>query len=278
MQGSNNPSVVLSFSATDPTGGGGLQGDILTVAALGGHPLSVTTGVTVQDTARIEGISATEGDWVADQARALLEDIPVRAFKIGQISSAENAVEIADVLGDYPDIPVIFDVHLRGLFGTDTLADEETLGTVCELLVPLSTVLVINGSDAPRLVLVDDDSDEDIADDVTQAEYARHLLEMGAKLVLLTGAHEQTPQIVNTLYGPGGVVRTDAWERLPGTWHGAGDTLTAALATYLARGMEVSAAVQAAQTYTWQTLAQGWRIGMGHNLPNRFCKQGSSLS
>jgi hydroxymethylpyrimidine/phosphomethylpyrimidine kinase len=97
---------------------------------------------------------------------------------------------------------------------------------------------------------------------------------MGAKMVLLTGAHEQTPQIVNTLYGPGGVLRTDAWERLPGSWHGAGDTLSAALATLLAQGMEVSAAVHAAQAYTWQALAQGWRLGMGHNLPNRFCKRG----
>jgi hydroxymethylpyrimidine/phosphomethylpyrimidine kinase len=274
MQGSNNPSVVLTFTTSDPTGGSGLQGDILTVAALGGHPLSVMTGFTVQDTARIEGFSATEGDWVADQARALLEDIPVQAFKIGQISSAENAMEIADVLGDYPDIPVVFDVHLRGLFGTDVLADEETLGTLCELLVPLSSVLIINGSDAPRLVLNDEDGEEDLPEEVTQAEYARHLLEMGAKMVLLTGAHEQTPQIVNTLYGPGGVLRTDAWERLPGSWHGAGDTLSAALATLLAQGMEVSAAVHAAQAYTWQALAQGWRLGMGHNLPNRFCKRG----
>ena len=274
MQGSNNPSVVLTFTATDPTGGGGLQGDILTIAALGGHPLSVMTGFTVQDTARIEGISATDGDWVADQARALLEDIPVRAFKIGQVSSAENAVEIAEVLGDYPDIPVVFDVHLRGLLGSDAMADEETLGTLCELLVPLSSVLIINGSDAPRLVLSDDEGEEDLTEEVTQAEYARHLLEMGAKLVLFTGAHEQTPQIVNTLYGPGGVLRTDAWERLPGAWHGAGDTLSAALATLLAQGREVSEAVHAAQAYTWQTLAQGWRLGMGQNLPNRFCKQG----
>ena len=98
MPGSTNPPVVLTFAAADPTGGGGLQGDVLTIAAFGAHPLSVITGFAVQDTSRIEGISATDGDWVADQARALLEDMPVQSFKIGQIVSVENVAEIADVL------------------------------------------------------------------------------------------------------------------------------------------------------------------------------------
>lgn len=272
MQGINNhPPVVLTFSASDPTGGSGLQGDLLTIAALGSYPLSVMTGYAVQDTARIEGILATEGDWVADQARALLEDIPVQAFKIGRIVSSENAMEIADVLSDYPDIPVVFDVHMRSPLNDDTQTEETMLGTISELLVPLSNVLIINGSEASRLVISDEDDDEEVPDEISQAEYARHLLELGAQLVLLTGAHEQTPQIVNTLYGPGGVVRTDAWDRIPGRWHGAGDTLSAALAAFLAQGVETSAAVHAAQKHVWKTLSQGWRLGMGHSLPNRFC-------
>jgi len=271
MSASANPLVVLTFAATDPTGGGGLQGDVLTIAAFGAHPLSVITGFAVQDTSRIEGISATDGDWVADQARALLEDIPVHAFKIGRLVSVENVGEIANVLADYPDIPVVFDAELRS--GNDPLADEEMLGAICELLLPLSTVVVVNAADARRLAVGEDEAEDEGLEDVSTAECARRLMEMGAEHVLLTGAHEPTQQVINTLYGGAGVLRTDAWERLPGAWHGAGDTLSAALAALLAQEMDLSEAVRAAQEYTWHTLSQSWRLGMGQSIPNRFCRR-----
>lgn len=274
MANQSSPRVVLTFSATDPTGGGGLQADVLTIAAFGAHPLSVMTGFAVQDTSRIEGISATDGDWVADQARALLEDIPVHAFKIGQLVSMENVAEVAEVVADYPEIPVVFDAELRN--GNDPLADEEMFGAICELLLPLASVVVINGADARRLGTggeEGEEGEEDAEEDVSLAEWSRRLMDMGAQRVLLTGAHEATPQVVNTLYGPSGVLRTDAWERLPGSFYGAGDTLSAALATLLAQGMELSEAVHAAQEYTWHCLAQGWRLGMGQTIPNRFCTQ-----
>lgn len=212
-----------------------------------------------------------EGDWVADQARALLEDIPVNAFKIGQLINADIVTEIADTLADYPEIPVVFDAAL--LSNLDPLLEEEMLGAICELLLPLSGIVVINAADARRLSVGEDEVDDEGADEISSAECARRLIEMGAGYVLLTGAHEATAQVINTLYGGEGVLRTDAWERLPGAWHGAGDTLSAALACLLAQGMDVSDAVKAAQTYTWQALAQSWRLGMGQSVLNRFCVQ-----
>ena len=44
------PPMVLTFAASDPTGGAGVQADLLTIAALDCHPLSVITALTVQDT------------------------------------------------------------------------------------------------------------------------------------------------------------------------------------------------------------------------------------
>jgi len=88
--------------------------------------------------------------------------------------------------------------------------------------------------------------------------------------VLITGTHENTPQVVNTLYGPEGVVRSDSWERLPGSYHGSGCTLAAAIAATLANGLELPEAVREAQEYTWQTLNAGFRPGMGQYIPDRF--------
>src|SRR5438093_13355204 len=92
------PPLVLSFAASDPSGGAGIQADILTLASMGCHPLSVITAITVQDTLGVEGVQAIDADWVNDQARRLLEDMPVDAFKIGVLGSVENIAEVAAVL------------------------------------------------------------------------------------------------------------------------------------------------------------------------------------
>ena len=99
------PPLVLTFAASDPSGGAGVQADLLTLASMGCHPLSVITAITVQDSLGIEGVLPIDSDWVADQARRLLEDMPVDAFKIGVLGSVENIAAIAEIVSDYPDVP-----------------------------------------------------------------------------------------------------------------------------------------------------------------------------
>lgn len=263
--------VVMTFAASDPTSGGGLQADILTIAALGAYPLSVVTGITLQDTAGIDEVQATDGDWVVDQARVLLEDVGVGAFKIGLLSSVDNVAAVAEVIADYPHIPLVFDPLIVSSRG-DPLVDEEILAAMTELLLPLTTILTPNSIEVRRLAqedFSDSDDDEDL-EDAALPDCAHHMIELGCSYVLVTGAHEPTRQVINTLYGPEGVLRTDAWERLPGSFHGAGCTLASAIAVQLALGLSISDAVNVAQRYTWETLAHGLRIGMGQLIPDRF--------
>ena len=93
---------------------------------------------------------------------------------------------------------------------------------------------------------------------------------MGAEFVLVTGTHEPTPQVVNTLYGKDGVVRTDSWARLSGSYHGSGCTLASAIAAMLANGLDLAEAVREAQDYTWHALKKAYRPGMGQFLPDRL--------
>src|SRR5206468_7667450 len=79
-----------------------------------------------------------------------------------------------------------------------------------------------------------------------------------------------TPQVINTLHGKNGVVRNDSWERLPGSYHGSGCTLAAAIAAMLANGLELPEAVREAQDYTWHALQKAYRPGMGQWLPDRL--------
>lgn len=258
------PPLVLTFAASDPTGGAGIQADLMALVSMGCHPLSVITAITVQDTAGVEAAFAVDADWVSDQARALLEDMPVAAFKLGMLGSVETIAVIAEIISDYPDIPLVFDPVLASGRG-DQLSDEEMVEAMIELLLPQTTILTPNSLEARRLAQDDDDDSQPSLE-----ACAHQLLKAGCEHVLITGTHENTPQVVNILYGARGKIREDKWDRLPGSYHGSGCTLASAIAANLACGLTIEDAVFEAQEYTWHTLANGFRPGMGQHIPDRF--------
>lgn len=257
------PPAVLVFAATDPSGGAGIQADVLTLASMGCHPLSVITAITVQDSSGVEGVLPIDADWVTDQARAILEDIPVAAFKIGVLGSAENVAAIAEIVADYPEIPMVLDPVLASGRG-DEFANEETLAAIREMLIPQCTIITPNTPELRRLAQEDDDNEGRIE------KLALRLIEMGTEFVLVTGTHEATAEVINSLYFDKGLLRSDNWQRLPGSFHGSGCTLASALAATVARGLDISEAVREAQEYTWQTLKFGYRPGMGQFIPDRL--------
>lgn len=260
------PPIVLAFSASDPSGGAGLQADILTISSMGCHPLSVVTAITVQDTLGVEDVMPMEAEWVADQARCVLEDMPVSAFKVGLIASVDNVAAIAEVVADYPDIPLILDPVIASGRG-DELAGDDILTALQEMLIPQTTLLTPNSMEARRIAQLDDDEGDAEPD---LAECARRIIEMGCEFVLITGTHENTPEVVNTLYGESGVLRRDNWPRLPGSYHGSGCTLASAIAASIAQGLDIPEAVKEAQEFTWQSLKAGFRPGMGQHIPDRL--------
>jgi len=258
------PPLVLVFAASDPTAGAGIQADMLTLASLGCHPLSALTAITVQDTVGVDSVHPVSAELVERQARTLLEDMQVAAFKLGVLGSVENVVAIAEIVSDYPDIPLVFDPVLTSGRGDD-LSGEEIISAMRELLLPQTTILTPNAPEARRLAEHEDDENEPAID-----LCAHRLIEMGAQHILITGTHENTPEVINTLYGVNGVLRRDRWERLPGSYHGSGCTLASAVAACIAGGASLEDAVRDAQDYNWQKLAKGFRPGVGQFIPHRF--------
>ncbi len=255
-----SPPVILCLSAGDATGGGGLPSDILTLASMGCHPLAVQTAVVVRDTRRVEELWPLTPDAIAGQARAVLEDIPVHAFKLGYCGSVENIVVMAEILSDYPDVPLVVEPALYP--GVEEAAMEDIVAALAELILPQTTLLVAGRHELQLLAGGDDDPDP--------AESVSRLLALGAEYVLLTGGGEHGPQVVNTLMNADGVVRTDAWARLPGRYLGAGATLAAAAAAALGHGMAMAEAVREAQEFAQQALRHAYRPGMGLAVPDRF--------
>ena len=251
--------VVLVLSGHDPSGGAGIQADIEALASHGCHCAPVITAITVQDTQDVKSYAPLDGTLIMEQARAVLEDMPVAAIKIGMLGSTEAVEAIYGVLQDYPNIPVVLDPVLSSGNGA-SLTDDDVLEALEALLLPNTTVLTPNSLEARILAPEADNLDA----------CAMALLEKGCEFVLITGTHENTPHVTNTLYGNHRLLETFTWERLVGSFHGSGCTLAASIAGLLAQGLEPFSAVHEAQAYTWETLKHAYRVGMGQPLPNRL--------
>lgn len=263
------PPTVLTFAATDPSGGAGLQADVMTLASIGCHPLSVVTALTVQDTLGVDNVMVFDAEWINEQARAILEDVHVSAFKLGMLGNVENIAVIAEIMADYPDTPLLIDPILASGRG-DELANEEMQEAMVELLFPQATLITPNSLEARRLAFGEEWEDEEALENMSLQESAERLLDMGCEYVLITGTHERSAEVINTLYGHEGLTRPYNWERLPGSYHGSGCTLTSAIAACIAHGLTMEEAIAEAQEYTWHTLKAGFRPGMGQYIPDRM--------
>jgi hydroxymethylpyrimidine/phosphomethylpyrimidine kinase len=254
----NNPPVVLCLSGHDPTGGAGIQADIQTLSLLGCYPCSVVTALTAQNTSNVQAMMSQRAEDFLAQARMILEDLPVAAIKIGLLGSSGIAAATCEILRESPGIPVVLDPILAAGGGT-VLAREDLIAQIKSRLLPLTTVLTPNTVEARRLASVGDNLDQ----------CAAELLRLGCAHVLITGTHDPGEAVVNRWYGPQGA-RAYRWARLPHSYHGSGCTLASALAGFLALGLDMDAAVQKAQQFTWQALESAFALGRGQHLPNRL--------
>ena len=255
---------LLIISASDPTSGAGMQADIQTVSSLGCHPLSVLTGLTVQDTKGVHHVNPVDSKLFEAQARAILDDSKVDLIKCGMLSSEENIHVLAKLLNEYPNIPVVLDPIMASGRG-DELASESMRQLMIELILPRVTILTPNIMEARQLVKLDDQVKE-----ISIDEAAKRLLASGCENVLITGTHDATDDVVNRLYLSDGETDSYAWKRLPHEYHGSGCTLASAIAAYVAQGLSLKQAVEEGQDFTWHTLDAAIHTGQGQRIPNRF--------
>jgi len=265
VQNQTSP-LILTFGAADPVGATGIQADLATFAAMGCHGLSIITSILVGDTARIEDIQVIDVDWMADQARVILEDMPVAAFKVGAVGSIENISAIAEIVSDYPDIPLILDPFITAMPSQEG-DDDDNLIAIRELLIPQTTLMLASAVELNRLA---ETWREPVPSDALQLD-AMRIIEMGCEYLFVTGMPGgDSHEVVNALFDESGVIRRDSWQRLPGSFTGAGSTLSAAICAMLANGLEIPEAVSEAQEFTLAALAHAQRLGMGKLIPDRY--------
>ena len=254
----------MTFSATDPSGGAGLQADVQTISSLNCHPVSIATGFSVQDTTGVEKLIAVDSELVNDQARLILKDMQISIFKLGVLGSKDNIIAISKIITDHPDIPLIIDPILASGRG-DKFLDGDTINLMMKSLFPKSLLITPNIVEARQLVT---NGVENI--NLSISDCVGHFREIGCQNILITGTHDNTKNVTNTLYSPIDRITPYHWERLPGNYHGSGCTLTSAISAYYALGLSIGEAVEEAQLFTWKTLKNSFKPGKGQMIPNRF--------
>jgi len=253
-----SPPVILAIAGHDPSGGAGIQADIETIGALGGHAATAITCLTVQNTTNVASLIPVAADLVERQARTVLADYQVKAIKIGLIGGAGIATAIGRILADHTHIPVIFDPVLAAGGGTE-LAGRQLLEVMRQEILPHTDLTTPNSVEARRL-----------SGEATLDASARTLLAMGARAVLITGAHEESEEVINQLFRPGLGNYSLSWPRLGGSFHGSGCTLASAIATLIGQGLALEQAIEQAQAFTWNALNQAYYPGKGQAIPNRL--------
>jgi hydroxymethylpyrimidine/phosphomethylpyrimidine kinase len=263
------PACVMSFNAADPSGAGGIAGDVATIAAMGAHALPVIATIVMRDTAEVFDQHALDPDVIAEQARSILEDVTIAAWKVGFLGSAEGVSAVAEILSDYPDVPLV--AYMPNLSWLEEDPQQAYLDAFRELVLPQTEVLVGSHQTLTDFLLPDWDSERP----ASPRELAVAAGEHGTRFVLVTSVLVQSSKnqdqfMDNVLASPQGAITGEKFERFEVGFVGAGDTLAAALAALLASGAELQAAVGEALTFLDQSLDAGFRPGMGNVVPDRF--------
>lgn len=257
--------TVLVVAGSDPSAGAGLQADLKTVVAMGGHAMTAVTAVTVQDTLSVHHVYPLPSPWVAQQMRACLQDVPVDCIKLGMLATQESVLAVAEVLAEWPEIPVVADPVLAGT-GGGTLLNEGGRRAFLSRLMPHLSLVTPNLPEAEAL------SGMAVRTVADMEQAARHLASLTpegpakAPAVLVTGGHLPGTEITEVLFHRGRVRRFHT-QRISGPgFHGTGCVLASAIAMGLARGETLEDAVCRGLEVVRHAMEEGFTPGKGQRL------------
>lgn len=248
--------VVMSLSSQDPTGSTGIQADIETCLSLGCHCAPIVAALCTRDTRGLKDQEPVDTGLLIAQTRAILEDMPVQAIKLGFLGSIEHIEAVHTIVRDYPHLPLVVDP----VTNLDGAGSAELIQATKTLLLPLATLVTPDLVEARELAPQGDTLDAS----------AHELLECGCEYLLITGSKRGHSLVENSLYGERGLIRRFSYERIGTFSHGSGATLSASITAYLAHGLRLVDAVEQGQNFTWQALKHSRRLGMGRCVPNRL--------
>ncbi len=263
---------VLTIAGVDPSGGAGILADVKAMSALGGYGCAVVAALTAQNTQAVTHIHPVPVDFVAAQIDTLFDDVTIHACKIGMLGQAPVIRIVADKLGRRCPAHVVLDPVMVAKSG-DMLLQKSAVGELREALLPLATMITPNLPEAG--VLLETGAAQSIKEMRQHAEKLRRLMDHdGHRWVFLKGGHLPGSDTTDLLHDG------DVMIELPGhridtrNTHGTGCTLSAALATLLAKGLTAQEAAHQAKRYLVRAIEESGQlsVGDGHGPVHHFHK------
>jgi hydroxymethylpyrimidine/phosphomethylpyrimidine kinase len=248
------PPRVLAIAGSDSGGGAGIQADLKTMLALGVHGMTVICAVTAQNSIGVQGYWELPREAILAQLDSVLSDIGAQAIKTGMLASAEIVHTVADALAGV-DAPLVVDPVAVSKHG-DSLLSDGTLEALSSELLPLATVVTPNLLEAELLTGMR------ITDDRDMLDAAKRIAARGPQWVLVKGGH-LPGNPADLMVGNGRVLRYRGRRIASRHTHGTGCTLASAIASHLAMGADVPAAVESAKEYITGAIDGGFPLGAG---------------
>ncbi len=274
--------IVLTIAGSDSSGGAGIQADLKTFSALGIYGASVITALTAQNTCGVVGIQMVDPGFVSLQFQAVLADLKPAVIKVGMLGNAgvvsavaeclksSNSSQSADVGGSQRiPIPLIVDPVMVATSG-DRLLDASATDLIISDLLPLADLITPNLPEAAVLL-----GPTEVATSGDMERQVRALHDLGARAVLLKGGHGEGDHALDLFYDGDRLVEFSLPWVATGNTHGTGCTLSSAIASFLAHGLDLECAIFKAKQYVWDALSHGrhLQIGRGTGPVNHLCRQ-----
>lgn len=257
----------LSIAGSDPSCGAGIQADLKTFSALGVYGLTVPTAITIQNTRGVQTVHALDATLVKAQLKALFEDIPIHAVKIGMTVNTAIIQVIVDILYHYRPPFVVLDPIIASTSG-HRLIEEESIDYLKKHLFPLCSLITPN---LPETQLLTSTTSTTSFQEVLDA--GTLLLETGCQHVLIKGGHHAgTKDSTDILLSAKGHQVFTAPRIESSNTHGTGCTLSSAIAAYVGLGFSLPDAISQAKTYLTEALlsAKDLILGQGEGPLNHF--------
>ena len=259
--------IALTIAGSDSSGGAGIQADLKTFSALGVYGASVITALTAQNTRGVSAIHCVPGEFIAAQLDTVLDDLDVRAIKIGMVGSAEVVTAITERLRALEGIPIVLDPVMVATSG-DPLLDADSEQALRDQLIPLADLITPNLEEASCLL----GEKSRAATEAEMQEQARRLMELGPRAVLVKGGHGEGKEAVDILWDGADMTRLSSPRINTSNTHGTGCTLSSAIAAELAQGLPLNAACSNAKKYLTGALAAAdtLEVGQGNGPVHHF--------
>lgn len=257
----------LTIAGSDPSGGAGIQADLKTFSACGCFGTSAIVAVVDENTVGVTGVHPIPVDFVAGQIRSVLDDIGTDAIKIGMLHSSELIRSVKDTLSNYNIKNIVLDPVMVATSG-DKLLQDEAIQTLKDILVPFVRIITPNIPEAEILIGEKINAQEDLPEIAKKLSFDRSVS------VLLKAGHLTDNVLTDIFYNAetDEVIELTSQRIYTKNTHGTGCTFSSAIAAFLAKGLEMNAAVRKAKEYMNKAIIAGadYEIGKGHGPVHHF--------